>query len=298
MLSILIPAYNFDVNELVAALYEQSKAAGIAFEIRCYDDGSPKCIPLQNELREKDEIIYQQLASNVGRSKIRNLLANDAQYEYLLFMDCDSQVTSDQYISNYIKQLDPDKLIYGGRSYTAQPPSDSNKYLRWFYGVNREVFDTESRKKNPHKSFMTNNFLIPKAIYQSIGLNEELTGYGHEDTLFGQALKERKIPIVHIDNPLCHIGLEDAKEFLHKTREGLSNLLFLINRNMADPDIKLYRYYRLLKRSKLDGLILRRFEKTEKELVNNLTSDQPSLKKFDWYKIGYLLQLESQRKSA
>ena len=40
MLSILIPIYNFDVQELVQKLHQQASLLAIAFEIVCVDDGS------------------------------------------------------------------------------------------------------------------------------------------------------------------------------------------------------------------------------------------------------------------
>ncbi|MBK9012976.1 MAG: hypothetical protein IPM82_02230 [Saprospiraceae bacterium] len=66
---------------------------------------------------------------------------------------------------------------------------------------------------------MTNNFLIPRQLFLEIQFDETLRQYGHEDTLFGMELARRQVPIVHIDNPLEHIGLEPVDVFLRKTEQ-------------------------------------------------------------------------------
>ena len=118
MLSILIPTYNFDINDLVKGLSDQCKAAAIEYEILCFDDGSKEEFKLCNrELRAYSSVVYKELEENHGRSKIRNLLAASAKYPYLLFMDCDSGIVKENYIADYISNLSPDKVLYGGRVY-------------------------------------------------------------------------------------------------------------------------------------------------------------------------------------
>lgn len=298
MLSILIPVYNFDVTELVSSLHAQSIKCGIAFEILCYDDGS------KDEFKQKNASIvglenvnYVELPENLGRSKIRNRLADDAKYDQLLYMDCDSEVESEAFIQNYVSNANPNGIVYGGRSYAPNAPEDSTLYLRWYYGVEREVIAHTTRQQKPYQSFMTNNFLIAKAVYQSIRLDESLKGYGHEDTLFGIELKERKVPIKHIDNPLRHIGLETTDEFLEKTREGLRNLLFLIKQGKIDKGVKIYRYYRRLKRLGMTKMLWKSYKKNTEKIMTNLHSSNPNLKRFDFYKLAHLINLDTQSRS-
>lgn len=291
MISILIPVYNFGMEALVGDLLKQAQAAQIPFEIRLYDDGSTATFKaLNRKLVQHYGVIYEEMPQNLGRSAIRNRLAKDAQFEQLLFMDCDSAIESDDYLSNYIDQLDPGAVLCGGRSYRANPPADKELYLRWLYGKEREVSTAESRRRFPYRTFMTNNFVVPKSIFQRIGLNEALKGYGHEDTLFGLELKQQRIPIVHIENSLCHIGLETHDEFLRKTSEGIHNLAYLIQHRLVDEDVRLFRYYQKINRWGLSGVMLWWYTRQEQKILNNLRSQSPNLKKFDFYKLGLLLE--------
>lgn len=293
MISILIPVYNFDPKNLVRSLIAQCLQQKIVFEIICMDDASDQEIKNKNkELGTWEHVSYFELENNVGRSRIRNLLAAKSKYDQLLFMDCDSECENDQYISNYIKNLQEDKVIYGGRSYSSTAPADSKCYLRWFYGVERESVPSNVRQVHPYRSFMTNNFIIPKKVFDKVGFDETLSGYGHEDTLFSFCLREKEIKILHIENPLRHIGLENAEIFLENTRNGLRNMLVLIEMKKINSDNKLYSAYRWIKSFGLKKFIVKRFKRREKKYLDNLLSEKPSLRIFDWYKLGYLLMEE------
>lgn len=292
MLSILIPIYNFDVVGFVKDLSIQASACNIEFEILCYDDGSIAEFKSKNqELATLPNVVYTELPQNVGRSKIRNLLAEKAQYNYLLFLDCDSKTNNNQFIIKYINNLEPNKVIYGGRNYTFEKPTNKDLHFRWWYGVKRETILSDKRAKRPYDSFMTNNFLIPKNIFDEIKFNEDLTGYGHEDTLFGIELKNRNIPILHINNSLCHIGLETLEEFLEKTKQGIDNLKILILQGKVDKTIKLYRYYNLVNNFGLSNKILSYYNNNKNLIEQKLKTEKPNLRWFDVYKLGYLIFL-------
>ena len=99
MLSILLPFYNFDIQQLVQDLHRQCTQAAIPFEILCYDDVSaPRFRQLNASVADLAGVNYVELEENVGRSRIRNSLGKAAQFDYLLFMDCDSQVVRNDYI--------------------------------------------------------------------------------------------------------------------------------------------------------------------------------------------------------
>jgi len=292
MLSILVPIFNFDVVSFVRELHRQCTEANIDFELLCYDDASNDAFKKINApIANLSNTVYLELPENYGRSKIRNHLAEAAQYDYLLFVDCDSEVVSDRYIQNYLDQLNPSDVLYGGRTYQANPPVDGTKHLRWLYGVERETIGCEQRKKTPYRSFLTNNYLIPRNIQLATKLNEQLKGYGHEDTLLGFDLKSKGVPIRHVANPLCHIGLESSDEFMNKTRQGLKNLSFIIESGFADEDIKIYGYYRRLKKLGLTGLFGWYYQLRKAAIKKNLSSTAPKLTNFDLLKLGTLIEI-------
>ena len=292
MLSILIPIYNFDVVDFVNDLSTQASLCKIDFEILCFDDGSTEEFKIKNrQITTIQGVVYQELPQNLGRSKIRNLLAENAKHDYILFLDCDSKTNNNKFIENYISQAKPNLVVYGGRNYDAKSPANNDTFFRWWYGVKRETIGVEERAKQPCRSFMTNNFLMPKELFLSIKLNEELKGYGHEDTLLGIALKTKQIPIIHIDNPLCHIGLENIDEFLRKTHEGIRNLVLLIQSEQVDDSIKLFRYYNLVKKMGVENKVLNYYLKNKINIEKKLRGNRPNLRWFDIYKLGYLISL-------
>ncbi len=290
MISILIPVYNFEVVNLVTQLYQQGTALGFPFEIRCYDDGSLDSYKqLNRKLTGRKNIFYKELPSNLGRSKIRNLLADDATHPYLLFMDCDSGVVRQNYLDTYKVHLSPDRILYGGRIYSSFPPKDPGFRLHWTFGKQREESPAAKRRRRPYHAFMTNNFLIPKKVMYGIRFDERLVKYGHEDTLFGLELQRAGIPIKHIDNPLEHLGLETAEQFLTKTKKAIENLVFL-HRNGTMIETKLLRTFLYLKKFHLSPPAKMLLQSLENNLERNLLSDRPTLFFLDLYKLSYFLQ--------
>ena len=293
MLSILIPVYNFNVVELVSELRKQSMESGIQFEIICYDDASDNFFQNQNRaLKGLSNVVYKELPENFGRSKIRNVLAEESKYDNLLFLDCDSAVSSEDFIKKYIIHIENYHVVYGGRVYESYTPLQKEKRFRWYYGKKRESVTVDQRLVNPFKSFMTNNFLIKKKAFLSIRLNENIIGYGHEDTMFGIRLKENSVLIKHINNPVVHIGLEDFDEFIDKTLQGLKNLLFISHVTDIHRTVRLYRFLTHTKNYGIDGLVMRVEALFEKRILKNLNGQRPILLLFDLFKLGNLIRID------
>jgi len=103
MLSILIPTYHYDVSSLVKALHKQCKSCHIAFEILVFDDASKSHLNKGNEtINALDYCTFRVLPNNLGRSAIRNLLATQAQYNTLLFIDAGTFPKHDNFIERYL----------------------------------------------------------------------------------------------------------------------------------------------------------------------------------------------------
>ncbi len=283
-ISILIPIFNYDVIQLEEQLYEQCSRLGIDFEIRCIDDASTiSTIKESNKkLNEKDYTIYRTLNENIGRSKIRNLLAYEASYENLIFLDCDSQLIGTNFIYNYlmaIDKIDAPFVIYGGTQY--ETANDTNqKLLHWHYGSQKESPSHIDRRKNEWHSFKTNNFCISKSIFENIKFDANITSYGYEDTKFAMALKANQIPIHHIANEVIHSGLEQNTTFLNKLENSLDNLrkMNVKAENNTNFETKLTRTSNLVSKMGLKGLLrpfskniktycLRRLDKKPDELI-------------------------------
>ncbi len=289
MVSILVPIYNFDVRDFVQELSKQ--ASSMEHEILCYDDAS------SDEFKSINRVIggipnveYVELEINHGRSKIRNVMGSSAKYDNLIIVDCDSSIPSEHYLENYLPHFDKGTVVYGGRAYTAQEPKDPGLILRWKYGVERETVPAADRNKAPYLSFMTNNFLIPKSVLSSVQLDESLVGYGHEDSVLAHSLMSNEVTILHIDNPLVHIGLEQSHEFLDKTLQGLDNLVNIVEKGKALDKNRLYKTYRTLKSIRMLKGFERTYRSQENTIMKNLTSSHPKMRFFDAFKLYHFAQ--------
>ncbi len=281
MISILIPSYNFDVTNLIETIHKQIELTTNKFEIICAEDGSTQTFS-NEKIKNLKNVTYIHLKKNIGRSKIRNLLANTAKFKWLLFIDCDSEINNN-FINNYInKKIDEKKIYYGETVYQKNKP-EKDKILHWKYGKNIE----SKRKKDV---FSSHHFLIQKKVFESIKFNEEIKGYGHEDTIFWIDLKKKNYKFEFIKNPVKHIGLETNQVFIKKTKEGLNNLYFL-NKKYKLNNILIIRIQKKLSNFLLDHLIIITFQLTKKIILNNLLSKKPNIKLFQFYKLGYYCKI-------
>ena len=292
MLSILIPVYNFDVSAYIMSLHKQVFQLSIPFEILLLDDGSDEPYRSKNRLLQSlKNVCYNENYMNMGRAKTRNRLGTMAKYEYLLFTDCDAQIISENFIRNYLCYCDRYDVICGGTYYQKNIPS--HKYLlHWKYGINTEARPIHIRQQKPYTSFTTHNFLIKKTIFTQIRFEENITDYGHEDTLFGFTLQKNNIPILHIDNPLAHIGLEETSIFLEKQKKALHNVAY-ITRLYPDvaKKIKLIQYYKLINILFLKSLCSYLYDLTHKIIEKQLKGKKPLLSLFALYKLLYFCRI-------
>ena len=294
MISILIPTYNYNVYPLVYEIHKQLQATGVRFEIICIDDASRTFNSENEKINFLQDSRYELLESNIGRSKIRNLLEKKANYDWLLFLDADVFPKNDNFISEYIRHINnEEKIVNGGLLYQENKP-ERTKLLRWVYGKNREALHYKTRTKKPYLSFLTLNFLIHKSIFEKVSFNETIPNLRHEDTLFSYNLMQKNIEIKHIDNPIYHFGLDDFEIAIRKENESLSALKYLIVNQLLPPDyVRISKLLSKIKKLKLLSAFALFHKITRAVFLKNLASANPSLFIFDLYRLGYLCQLEN-----
>ena len=280
-LSILIPTFNDPCSTLVSNLQQQAEATGMTYEILVADDGSTRQDVLE-ENRSINALPHCQLIErkvNAGRASIRNYLAQQARYEWLLFIDSDMVVCRNDYLRKYVS-CEESSIVDGG--VTIGPCKPGN--LRSLYEKAAEGKHTaEQRRQSPYRDFHTANFMIRRTLMLEYPFDERFRNYGYEDVLFGKAMEQAAIPILHIDNPMSFEIFEDNEHFVSKTEEGLRTLYQFRHElqgysRLFDQVQKLYptpiRWWH-----KLFGSMERR----------HLTGRHPSLLVFNIYKIGYFL---------
>lgn len=285
-LSILIPAYNWDCSQLISNLHAQGCAIGMPFEIIVADDHSTDSAALDavcgtSEGLEHCRLI--RLEQNVGRSAIRNMLADMAKYDKLLFMDCDAAVCSQTYLKDYIDASDRADVVCGGVRNLASIPCPE-VILRWKYERSADRKRSAAyRSRKPYANFTPFNFLISRDTFSQIRFDTTFCGYGYEDVLFGMELERRQVTVLHIDNPLLHLGLESNERYLVKTDEAINNLL--IHRNEIGNGSALLQHYDRICRWHSEPLLGVADKLLYNSVRRNLLGSHPALPLFALYKL-------------
>lgn len=296
-LSILIPTYNHTCFSLVEDLQSQSrKIAGLRYEIIVIEDGSTNQDSLQINYRinNMENCRYIQHKENVGRARIRNILAKEARFNWLLFIDSDMKIISNDFLLQYLKQETHYQVIYGGNSVYTDKYNHKN-ILRFKYEQKAEQkYSYINRTKNTNRNIHTSNFLIERTLMLSVPFNEHFKRYGYEDVLFGKDLLQRRIEIYHINNPVGFSNYEDNKSFLHKTEEGLQTLYDF--RKELDGFSIILAVSKKINKWHLDSIVRLIYKSTRLLMITNLLSHSPSLHVFSFYRLGYYLSLEEKQK--
>lgn len=289
MLSVAIPIYNYDCTSLVKTLVELIERSGIDGEVICVDDCSADEFHEKNRSLESLRLVkYSRLEQNIGRSAIRNKIVQFSNYEYLLFLDCDSKVVRPDFIENYLPFLDSGEIVSGGRVYAVEKPSPEY-LLHWTYGIERESRQLSERTKFPVRYFHSNNFLAPKKVLLDHPFDEAVAGYGYEDLMLAKRLVENEETIRHIDNPIRHIGLDTNERFLEKTRNAVHNLLNF-SADGITLNTRLEKSARRIKSLGLSLFVCRMILNKEQKYIDQLCSSEPSMRKMDLLKLAWYLQ--------
>ncbi|MFM6964892.1 MAG: glycosyltransferase family 2 protein [Sphingomonadales bacterium] len=297
-LSVCIPVYNTDVRALVAELCSQIDSISSGqIDLILLDDASTSTFQALNQFTHP-RVKLVVLPQNVGRAKIRNAFLRHTYADYLLFIDGDSTIKSPTFLADYKNYLDKhpaSKVLVGASCYQQNAPVYS-KRLRWKYSTKRESLSFSVRKENPAHGFKTNNFLVDRKVLEQNPFDENLAGYGHEDTLFGLQLQQNQIPIAHIDNPVWNLHVDTNRVFIQKTDQALRNLLWIhANYNLKSIDLQsrlLTQYVTWKKRGGIFLILLKSLSLAAPILKGLLLTGLSPIFIFDAYRLGRLYQLD------
>lgn len=295
--SILIPVYNGTCTDLVRHLVRQAESIeNLSYEIIVADDGSTNesVVTVNRDIVALPHCRYIIRGENVGRAAIRNFLANEAQYEWLLFIDCDMTVHNDDFLKRYLAEDDTQSadVVDGGVTIGGDEQLLKGN-LRFLYEKHAESEHTAAmRQKQPYHHLHTANLLMRRRVMEECPFDERFRHYGYEDVLLGKQLKAKGFTISHIDNPLGFDTFESNSAFVAKTEEALRTLNTFRN--------ELRGYSGLL--TVADGihlplvrtLLVAVFCLCKPLVRRNLCSSHPLLPLFKPYKLGYFLKLKRQ----
>lgn len=151
-ISVLIPTYNDRILSQVSTLQSQLEALLVAEDL-CYEVVvADDCSTDEAVVRENEEILHLvhcrlvREPHNIGRAAIRNRLAQEARYRWLLYIDAHLFIP-DGFIRGYVHQIGKAQVVCGGSMVDglSQPQG-----LRYQYELDSLArFSAEARSKTP-----------------------------------------------------------------------------------------------------------------------------------------------------
>ncbi len=226
-LSILIPVYNdvcVDIVKRLSQLCERRarQYQDFRYEIIVADDASPntKTVADNRAINAMRNCRFVVKETNSGSAATRNFLAREGRYHWLLFLDCDMQISSDSFIDLYMDSSE-EGVINGGIAIGEGPQHN----LRYRYEKSCEQQHTAHRRQQrPYHCFRSTNFLIEREIILSHPFDERFLKSGYEDVMFGRQMKEAKVPVHHIENPTLMTDFEENGAYMDKIDRSLHTL--------------------------------------------------------------------------
>lgn len=290
MLSILIPTYNYDAHRLVHDMNALAVREQVEHEIIIGNDCSTSHTGWMDTCATWPDVRIIQPPHNLGRAALRNLLANHARGEWLLFIDCDAQVEADFSLAAYLQAARQAPVVCGGlRTPAVNPNPDATLRFKYERAADRKR-SAQTRMKHPYHAFSTFNFLVRKSLFTQLGgFDRDCKEYGYEDALFGVQLAQHDVALLHIDNPLVHLGMDANADYLEKTETALRTLKGLHGRMNGCSNIENWAVR--VERLRLRPLVTAAFRRCRPYLRSNLLGRHPNLIVFQLYKLGYFLSL-------
>ncbi|MCX8522604.1 glycosyltransferase [Chryseobacterium formosus] len=289
-ISVCIPIYNFDVRELVYDLKKEIKNQSIDAEIILIDDASEENFKQINKELNDRVGQFVLLEKNVGRSKIRNLFLKHADGDYLLFLDCDVKIDNENFLTNYLKEIERNRgveVVYGNFKIDLT----YSKTLRNRYSVEKEIFSVD--RSSDFSLLKTVNFIIKRDIFKKFPFNEHLVNYGYEDFVFAKTLEFGNVKFSAIQNPVIHVDDTSNEVFLNKTETAISSLYQLYQNSENElfiKDIKVFKVAKKIIKFGLKNVFLNFYSLLETKIKKNLLSENPNLSYLDLFKLGLLLK--------
>ena len=291
MISILIPCYNFNAYPLALKLEKQALLLDVNFEIICSDDGS---FSLKNEENQKINLLtnakFIELKKNIGRIQNRIFLAEKAQYDWLIFLDVDSEPKKNDYLKKYISNIGSSDFVFGGNEFKYNLNgkfSLKNKFAKL-----REAKSSTDRKKKPYKYIISANFMAKKSSFLYCYSKIKYKSYGN-DYIISSVLQNNNILIHHIDNFTMVSVNDDNEQFILKSKDALKNLYKNYSEgNLGKSSISILNAFSVLDKLKMCKVFLLVTNPIEKFIFKKINSKNPNLILFDIYRLRYLCSIK------
>lgn len=253
VLSVLIPFLRDDPATLLTMLDREAASLEGAAEIVVLDDGTGDSRLTERLSAQIEDLTLPvrliTLGSNEGRSRGRNRLADAARGSSLLFLDSDMRPDSDRFLQTWaaLVRNEAPPVAFGG--FSLLQASDEPRFsVHRAMATRGECVGVTERAKAPEKYVYTSNLLVRRDVFDAEAFDSAFTGWGWEDVEWAMRVS-RRWPVIHIDNPATHMGLDTVDQLAGKYEQSAGNFARVVARH---PDIvstyPSYRVARALKR--------------------------------------------------
>ncbi len=236
-LSVLVPFFRDDPRALLAALDTEAKTLDGLVEIIVLDDAggdarlSESAAAAVRALRAPARLI--RLSANGGRARGRNRLAAAARADRLLFLDSDMLPDRPDFLTAYLELIPTDPAVVIGGFSVAQCVASQTHALHRAMAARADCLPAAVRARTPEKYVFTSNLMVRRDVFDAEAFDEGFRGWGWEDVEWG-ARVSRRFPILHIDNPATHLGLDTPEALASKYEQSVQNFARLAARH---PDL-------------------------------------------------------------
>jgi len=223
VLSVAIPFYKHDPSPLLARLSPAPRDV----EFVLIDDGGNSAelladvVAAAERLRATVRIVVW--VQNCGRAAARNRLIAEARGEYVLFLDADMAPESPRFLSNWLGVIRTQRpfAAFGGLSLHNVPRTPETALHRGLF-ARSDCRPAAARARSPAQFSATSNLLVQRSFLTEIPFDDGFVGWGFEDVDWALAASAHA-PILHVDNPAAHAGLDDPDALLRKSAEAGPN---------------------------------------------------------------------------
>ena len=260
-ISVLIPFVRDDPQELLRQLNSEAPALSGSVELILLDDGTADA-DLTTRLQATIDALHLParlitLAANEGRARGRNRLTTAARGEAYLFLDSDMRPDTAAFLQNWLRLVtgNAPAVAFGGFSLD-QAPTDARFAVHRALSGASECLPASQRALTPEKYVYTSNLLVRRDVFAAESFDPGFSGWGWEDVEWAMRVS-RCFPVVHIDNPATHMGLDTVEDLVRKFDQGADNFARVVALHPAIVQTyPSYKAARALKR--LPGLPLAR----------------------------------------
>ena len=284
-LSILIPVYNFCALQLVKDLKRQAERLDVEWELIVVDDASQSNTEWMTEAGQLEGVSIVHNPYNLGRAANRNKMVEVSSGEWLIMIDSDAQVITDDFVQRFLDAAPLSRVICGRVVHPDTLPS-ADVTLRWTYEKEAERrMHPSVLNRQAEPPFRTFACMIHRSVFRDVRFEDSMQTFGFDDTLFGIRLYEHGYKVHYIDNPLLNVDLEPNPVYLAKVEESIRTLRNF--RPMLEGHTRQLRVVRRVEQLCMGWLMRYIYKWFAAPMRRNLLGLHPSLTILNIYKLTY-----------